>query len=124
MKRILIVDDSPVARKMLKSCLPRNEGYEYYEAGDGKEGFEKYQELSPDVTFMDLTMPVMTGYEAIEAIIKYDSSAIIIVVTADIQMKAIQTVLDLGAYMALRKPLKRDDLLSALHKAEESLNLV
>ncbi len=119
--RILIVDDSPIARKMLKSCLPKDQGFEFNEAGDGKEGFEKYQELEPDVTFMDLTMPVMTGYESIEKIIEYDKDAIIIVVTADVQMKAIKTVMDSGAFMVLRKPLKKEELTMALSKALDTL---
>jgi len=118
---ILIVDDSPIARKMLKSCLPKDQGYEYHEAGDGKQGFEKYQELNPDVTFMDLTMPVMTGYEAIEKIIEFDKEALIIVVTADVQMKAIKTVLDSGAFMVLRKPLKKEEINLALSKALSTL---
>ena len=120
-KNILIVDDSPIARKMLKSCLPKDKGYEFHEAGNGQEGCEKYQELKPDLTFMDLTMPVMTGYEAIVEIIKYDKNAMIIVVTADIQLKAITQVLESGAYMVLKKPLKKDELIDALVKAEDSL---
>lgn len=123
-KKILIVDDSPIARKMLKSCLPKDEGLEYHEAGDGKEGVEKYQGIRPDVTFMDLTMPVMTGFEAIEKIIAYDKDALIIVVTADIQMKAISKVMEAGAYMVLKKPLKKEELLSALQKAQDSLHQV
>jgi two-component system chemotaxis response regulator CheY len=71
---------------------------------------------------MDLTMPVMTGYEAIEEIIKFDNKAIIIVVTADIQMKAIKKVMDSGAFMVLKKPLNKDDINSALSKAIESVN--
>ena len=118
---ILIVDDSPIARKMLKSCLPKDQGFEFHEAGDGKEGFEKYQELKPDVTFMDLTMPVMTGYESIEEIIGFDKDAVIIVVTADIQMKAIKTVMDSGAFMVLRKPLKKEQINMALTKALDTL---
>jgi len=120
-KKILIVDDSPIARKMLKSCLPKDQGYEFHEAGDGKEGCEKYGQIRPDITFMDLTMPVMTGYEAIEEIIKNDRNALIIVVTADVQMKAIKRVLDLGAYMVLKKPLKREEIQSALLKAQDTL---
>ena len=120
-KKILIVDDSPIARKMLKSCLPKDHGYEFHEAGDGKEGCEKYTQVSPDITFMDLTMPVMTGYEAIEEIVKNDKNALIIVVTADVQMKAIKRVLDLGAYMVLKKPLKREEIQSALLKAQDTL---
>lgn len=120
-KKVLIVDDSPIARKMLKSCLPKDKGYEFHEAGNGKEGYEKYMELKPDMTFMDLTMPVMDGYEAIDEIIGYDKNAMIIVVTADIQMKSIKKVLESGAYMVLRKPLKKDELNAALLKAEETL---
>jgi two-component system chemotaxis response regulator CheY len=120
-KKILIVDDSPIARKMLKSCLPKDQGYEFHEAADGKEGCEKYARISPDITFMDLTMPVMTGYEAIEEIVKHDHNALIIVVTADVQMKSIKKVLDLGAYMVLKKPLKREEIQSALLKARDTL---
>ncbi|MBI5056697.1 MAG: response regulator [Nitrospirae bacterium] len=123
-KKLLIVDDSPIARKMLKSCLPKDQGFEFYEACDGKDGVEKYLNLRPDITFMDLTMPVMTGYEAIEEIMKHDKNALIIVVTADVQMKAITTVLDLGAYMVLRKPLKKEDLLAAIMKAQDTLQKV
>ena len=120
-KTILIVDDSPISRKMLKSCIPNDKGYELYEAGNGKEGVEKYQALNPDVTFMDLTMPVMDGYEATEKIIELNQNALIIVVTADIQVKAITKVLDLGAYMVLKKAIKKDDIHNALIKAEDTL---
>ena len=123
-KKILIVDDSPIARKMLKSCLPKDQGFEFHEASDGREGVEKYKSICPDLTFMDLTMPVMTGYEAIVEIIKHDSNALVIVVTADVQLKAIKTVLDSGAYMVLRKPLKKEDLLIALSKAQDTLQKV
>ncbi|MBC8553066.1 MAG: response regulator [Nitrospira sp.] len=119
-KKILIVDDSPIARKMLKSCLPKDREYEFHEAGNGLEGVNQYKELEPDITFMDLTMPVMTGYEAIEEIIKIDTKAMIIVVTADVQMSAIKTVLDSGAFMVLRKPIKKDQILGALDKAMDT----
>ena len=120
-KTILIVDDSPISRKMLKSCIPQDKGYEMHEAGNGKEGVEMYQSLKPEVTFMDLTMPVMDGYEATEKIIEIDENAIVIVVTADVQVKAITKVLNLGAYMVLKKAIKKDDIHNALTKAEETL---
>jgi two-component system chemotaxis response regulator CheY len=123
-KTILIVDDSTIARKMLKSCLPKDQGFEFHEACDGKEGIEKFKSICPDLTFMDLTMPVMSGYGAIEEIIRHDKNALIIVVTADVQLKAIKTVLDLGAYMVLRKPLKKEDLQIALLKAQDTLQKV
>jgi two-component system chemotaxis response regulator CheY len=119
-KKILIVDDSPIARKMLKSCIPKDQGYEFHEACDGKDGFEKYQELKPDLTFMDLTMPVMTGYESIDAIVQHDNNALIIVVTADVQMTAIKRVMESGAFMVLKKPLKKEEIATAMSKAFES----
>jgi len=119
-KKILIVDDSPIARKMLKSCLPKDQGLEFHEACDGKDGYEKYQELKPDLTFMDLTMPVMTGYESIDAIVKHDSNALIIVVTADVQMTAIKRVMESGAFMVLKKPLIKEEIATAMSKAFES----
>ncbi len=54
---------------------------ELVQAGNGKEGFEKYQEESPDYTFLDLTMPVMDGDEALSEIIKFDSKAKVVVVS-------------------------------------------
>ncbi len=117
-KKIMIVDDSPVARRMLKTCIPKGKGYEIFEAENGKEGIQKYQELKPDVTFMDLTMPVLDGYGALEQIVKLDKNAIVIVTTADVQPKSIETVMGLGAFTLLKKPAKAQTIQDALTKAE------
>ena len=123
-KKIMIVDDSPVARRMLKTCIPKDKGYEVFEAQDGKDGIEKFQELKPDVTFMDLTMPVLDGYKATEQILKMDKNAIVIVTTADIQPKSIETVMELGAFTLLKKPAKAKSIQDALAKAELKLEKV
>ncbi len=116
--RILIVDDSPVARKMLKTCIPKDKGYEIFEAGDGQEGIEKYQELKPDMVFMDLTMPVLDGYKATEEIRKFDKNAIIVVTTADVQPKSISSVMELGAFTLIKKPAKAGTIKETLEKIE------
>ena len=105
-KKILIIDDSPIARKMLKSCLPKDKGYELCEAADGEEGIRKYQEFAPDLTFMDLTMPKIDGYQAINALRKLDKDAIIVVSTADIQRESMSRVINAGVFSVLRKPMK------------------
>ena len=105
-KKILIVDDSPVARRMLKTCIPKDKGYEIFEAVDGQDGIDQYQKLNPDVTFMDLTMPVLDGYKATEKIKQIDEKAIIIVTTADVQPKSIASAMELGAFTLLKKPAK------------------
>jgi two-component system chemotaxis response regulator CheY len=119
--KILIVDDSPVSRKIMKSCMPADNEYELFEAGDGRSGIDKYVEFQPDVTFMDLTMPVMDGMQALQEIIKIDPKAIVIVCTADVQMKTIFKVMNLGALMVVRKPISKQAIDDALRKAEDKL---
>lgn len=116
-KKILIVDDSPISRKMLKSCIPKDQGYELFEAGDGQAGVEKYREIRPDLTFMDLTMPVKDGASATGEIRAFDPDAMIIVCTADIQAKSITNVLGLGALMVVKKPPTRENIADALSRA-------
>jgi two-component system chemotaxis response regulator CheY len=120
-KKILVVDDSPISRKIIKSCIPKDRGYVIHEAGDGSAGFEAYKEIRPDLTFMDLTMPVMDGFEATGKIIEFNPDAVVIACTADIQIKSITTVLGLGAFMVLKKPPSKETVEEALSKAEEQI---
>lgn len=119
--KILIVDDSPVSRKMLKSCIPKDMGCQFVEAGDGLAGIESYKKHRPDVTFMDLTMPVMDGITALTEILKYDKPAIVIVLTADIQIKSINRALDAGAFLVVKKPPTRERIQDVLSQAEAVL---
>ena len=120
-KKILLVDDSPISRRIVKSCIPKDRGYEFFEAGDGLAGFEAYKEIRPDVTFMDLTMPVMDGTEATAKIIEFNPEAVVIVCTADVQIKALTNVLALGAFMVVKKPPSKETIEDALLKAEEQI---
>ncbi|MFZ5564128.1 MAG: response regulator [Thermodesulfobacteriota bacterium] len=120
-EKILIVDDSPVARKMLKNSIPKNKGYEIFEAVDGRDGIKKYQLLRPEIVFMDLTMPGTDGYTALEEIKKFDSKAMVIVMTADVQPKSIANVMALGAFTLLKKPAKAQVIEESLNKAEQAL---
>ncbi|HPH56213.1 MAG TPA: response regulator [Smithella sp.] len=120
-KKILIVDDSPISVKIIKSCVPKDMGYELYDAADGQMGVEKYKEIKPDLTFMDLTMPVMTGFQALEEIMKMDPKAMVIILTADVQIKAIAKAHDLGAFSVLKKPPSKESVAGAIKEAEEAL---
>jgi two-component system chemotaxis response regulator CheY len=123
-EKILIVDDSPVSRKIMKTCIPEDGEYELFEAGDGQSGIDMYQEVKPDITFMDLTMPVMDGVQALQEIIKIDPKAIVVVCTADVQMKSIFKVMNLGALMVVRKPINKEAIADALKKAEDKLKSI
>lgn len=101
--------------------MPEDKGYEMFEAGDGQSGIDKYQQFKPDLTFMDLTMPVMDGMQALQQIIKIDPKAVVVVCTADVQMKTIFKVMNLGALMVVRKPVSKQAIEDALRKAEDKL---
>ncbi|HLX69318.1 MAG TPA: response regulator transcription factor [Verrucomicrobiae bacterium] len=67
--RILLVDDHPVVRKGLGTCLSSHPGLQVVgEAGDGLEALRKIRELSPDLVLMDVDMPLMNGLAATECI--------------------------------------------------------
>lgn len=120
-KKILIVDDSLVARMMIQHSIPADKGYEVIVAVDGKEGVEKYRQCKPDVTFMDLTMPELDGFTAIEHILAFSPGAVIIALTADIQSKSISRVTDIGAFAVVQKPAKPDIIKGILEEINVKL---
>jgi two-component system, chemotaxis family, chemotaxis protein CheY len=119
--RILLVDDSPIARKILRNSMPKDREYEFHEAADGQEGLNKFIELKPDVTFLDITMPVMDGIESLELMKNANQNAVIIMCTADIQPKTILRVAALGALTVIKKPPSKEEIQLALQQAEAIL---
>ncbi|MDI9569541.1 MAG: response regulator [Pseudomonadota bacterium] len=118
-KTILIVDDSPVARKIMRSCLPKDRAFVVVEAGDGLQGLQLFQSESPDLTFIDLTMPVMNGVEALKRMKEINPQAVVVVASADIQPKTVAMVMSLGAFSMLRKPISRESVAEAIRRVEE-----
>lgn len=117
--KILIVDDSSVARKMLRKCITWVNA-DIYEATNGKEALKKFEEIRPSLTFMDLTMPIMDGYDAIAAIKKRFGDANIVVMSADVQQKSMERVRDLGVKSFLKKPARPDPVQTILNEFAES----
>ena len=120
-KKILIVDDSPISIKIIKSCIPTDQGYELFDASNGQIGVEQYKQHQPDLTFMDLTMPVMNGFEALEEILKFDQKALVIILTADVQIKAVAKAHDLGAFTVVKKPPAKESIAAAIKEANDAL---
>lgn len=113
---ILIVDDSAMSRKVMIRALPKEWDVEISQAVNGEEAVEAYRAGKADVMFLDLTMPVMDGYEVLATLKKEDLNSFVIVVSADIQPKARERVLNLGAIDFLKKPLATDDITKVLKK--------
>lgn len=81
--RILIVDDSPLVRNLLRKCFESEPGWQICgEAGNGKEAIEKAQEVRPNLIVLDLSMPVMNGLDAAKALTKLMPSVPLIMFTS------------------------------------------
>lgn len=77
---------------------------------NGEQGVSLYKEQSPDIVFLDLTMPVMDGFEALAHIMAYDPQATVYVVTADVQSKTKEKILTGGATGMEAKPISEERL--------------
>lgn len=115
--RILLVDDSMAARFFLRKCLPSDEALEIREASNGAEAVDQFAAFRPHLTFLDLTMPVMDGFEALARIRKLDREAVVIVLSADVQTQTQERVAALGASDFLKKPPRREAIALAMKLA-------
>ena len=113
---ILICDDSALARKQMARTLPKDWDVEISYATNGAEGLEVIRAGKGEIVFLDLNMPVMDGYEVLQAVQKQDLPALIIVVSGDIQIKAHERVKALGALDFIQKPVSADAISNILQE--------
>ena len=86
------------------------------EATNGQEGFEQYMSLKPDIVTMDITMPVMTGVEALKKIIEADSNAKVVMVSAAGQQHNMLEAVQSGAADFISKPFDVDTIKNMVKK--------
>jgi len=96
-KRIVIVDDSSIMRKMVRNLLDSTEHQIAGEAKNGREAVELYKSLKPDVVIMDVTMRDMDGFTAAREIVSFDAQAKIIFFTNLDKEQYSSQAADLGA---------------------------
>ena len=117
MARVLVVDDAAFMRKMVSDVLLGG-GHEVVgEAGDGVEAVARYQELRPEVTTLDITMPEKDGLSALREIIELDPSARVVMCSALGQESKVLESIKLGAKDFVVKPFQADRVLGAVEKA-------
>ncbi|HZK56925.1 MAG TPA: response regulator [Clostridia bacterium] len=113
---ILIVDDAAFMRMMIKDVLTKNGFNVAGEAENGIKAIEKYKELQPELTIMDITMPEMDGIQAVKEIRKLNSDAKIIMCSAMGQQAMVIEAIQAGAKDFIVKPFQADRIIEAVKK--------
>lgn len=110
MPTVLIVDDALFMRVAIGNTLKKF-GFEVVgEAANGKEAIALYEQLQPDLVTMDITMPGMTGIDAVKEIIAKDPAAKVIMITALGQHKKLKAAIQAGAKDFIIKPFQPEQL--------------
>ena len=115
--RVLIVDDSRLARLMLRKALPPELSSDIIEASDGAEALRCIKSNDIGLMLLDLTMPERDGYQVLKEL--HDSGRVppTIVISADSQTMAAERVIELGALAFIKKSMKPAELSDVLRRA-------
>lgn len=115
-KRVLIVDDSPFMRDIIKDIFASG-GFEIAgEAGNGVEAVDRYKELKPDLVTMDLVMPYRNGIDATREILRGDAKALVVMCSALGQETMVMEAIEAGAVDFIVKPPRAEDVLAVVKK--------
>lgn len=114
MANVLIVDDTAFIRLSLRTILESN-GFEIAgEAENGEAAIEKYFECKPDIVTMDISMPKLSGTEALKRIKQQDPSAKVVMISATSQKALVRDAIIHGAVSFILKPFHADYLITVL----------
>jgi len=121
-RQILIVDDEAAMRHMLRLVLERD-GYQVSEAISGRQGLERLRAGSYDLVLCDIRMPEMDGLSFLKAKLAEQLAGTVIMMSAYGTIDTAVECMKEGAYDYISKPFRPDEILLALRKAEERLQL-
>ncbi|MCE0495255.1 response regulator [Vibrio salinus] len=116
---VLICDDSALARKQMARSLPASLNADISFAEHGWDAIEQLQAKDFRIMFLDLTMPELDGFGTLEEIKKLGLKIPVVVVSGDIQPKAKERVLGLGAKAFIQKPMDKEVLKQVLRELIE-----
>lgn len=116
-KRIIIVDDHPIMQKGLATILEAEHGFEVIEKFDNAEEVLKvYEELSPDLAVVDISLPGMSGLELVKHLASRDPDLKIVVVSRHDESLYAERVIRAGAKGYVMKLEAGDQLIKAIKK--------
>ncbi len=115
-KRVLIVDDSPYIRSLIRNVLENN-GYEVVgEADNGEKAIDLAFELQPDVITLDNILPDMVGTDILKVLKDQNIKSKVLMISAVGQQSVIDIGMELGADEYVVKPFDDDELLEIINR--------
>lgn len=114
--KVLISDDSILARKQLKDIITTLGNPIFYEASDGQSAIDKFKEFRPDIVFLDIVMPKKDGNVAIEEITAVEPNATIIICSSVGTQSQLKCALEAGAKDFIQKPIDQQKVLEIVNK--------
>jgi len=119
MVRVMIADDAPVIRNLLKDILSVTEHELIAEAVDGDDTIEKFAATKPDVLLLDIDMPKKDGLTTLMEIKRMNPNAKVVMVTVHDEMEMIQDCIKAGALTYIIKPFDTKQLMNAILFADQ-----
>lgn len=109
--KILICDDSILARKQLKDVITEfADGATIIEAANGQEAIDAYKSEHPTLVFLDIVMPKKDGNAAVSEIVEYDDDADIIIVSSVGTQSQLRQAIEAGARDFVQKPIEKSQV--------------
>lgn len=112
--KVLVVDDAPFIREVVRQILTSSGFQIVGEACDGEEAVAMAQKLDADIILMDLVMPKKSGIEATKEILKANPSQKIIAFSTIDQHTMVMRAIDAGCIHYITKPFKKDELIEVI----------
>lgn len=117
--KIIIADDDSTTRLILRTLLQQNYFDVIGEAGDGEKAVELWSSLKPDIVFLDIDMPKMTGHEATRRIRRESADTGIIIISALATAKNVKQAIESGANGFVVKPFNANRVMDAIEQCRK-----
>ena len=119
--KVLAVDDSITILQIIKDTLSA-ENFDVETATNGAEALSKYAKIRPDIVTLDVSMPLMDGYETLSKILNFDKNAKVILITATEYWPVVERCLARGAVGYISKPFRKEDLINTINDPWHSVD--
>lgn len=119
--KVMVCDDSMFVRKTMCSVISSLGVKKIIEAADGQQAIDQYTENRPDLVFMDIVMPVVTGIDALKKIKEIDPAAKVIMASSIGTQNYLKSAIKAGAADFLQKPITNDQVKQILENVSKGV---